>query len=535
MTILVPPNAAFENDASLLRFSLDDQAWLGHHLHLVLYHFIAGEFSAEELLRNATRTSFETISFFDQINIVNNRFGGVRQQAGIIQPDVYTTTGAIQVIDRLLIPETYFLGLLDVLGDMPEYSIFWELLTLAEFQFLNVLGPYTVLAPTNDAWDSGLLTFMRNSENRAAMQYVLLNHIVASNVYGPATDAGGFVVNSLASQTLFFWYHALSEADGDGVAMVNKASLLNDTFVNLAGNGVVYGVRSVLLPASLADVVQDFGRYNLGGSLSILTQAFAQTGLLDSTIQQGGPLTLFAPPDESFRSLGDGLIEKYLETPWMNHLTLILNNHLTPERLNSTELSERFVVSMLSGTVVAVSFDQTSNVNSVGNIPVVFANVRASNRFLHIVGGVILPPPITTTFLTAMSALPQFTMLVSLINQAGLDMDLNDPLGGPLTIFAPTNEALELANLESLSPADLANTLMYHAIDQNLLVGDFGTGGMYLSSFGNETLNVTVSGDNVTLNEEARIDGTLRNQFVCEYSLLFFLLQHEMACAWFVH
>lgn len=64
---------------------------------------------------------------------------------------------------------------------------------------------------------------------------------------------------------------------------------------------------------------------------------------------------------------------------------------------------------------------------------------------------------------------PEFTVLLSLLEDTGLDMVLDGP--GPFTVFAPTDEAFEpiLALLgtlpEPLTEAQLTNVLLYHVTD----------------------------------------------------------------------
>lgn len=505
LTIFAADNAAFQIAAQSIRFALDDPQYQGHLFQLILNHISMDELRISDIF-GGTMTGVDVLSTQGTLSIQGTEIGFVR--AGILEPDISLTTGQVHLIDTVLVPKDFFLGLLEVLATMSEHSIFAGLLKEAGFEFLNVLGPYTVLAPRNEAFDSSLLEFLQNSNNERALLYILLNHILPGNLYGLATAGAGFSIDSLAPQSLFFYQN------DNEIALVNGATIPEGAPTTMTGNGVIYGIQSVLMPQTLADVVEDFSRYDLGGSLSTLSTGLTNTGLMDTVIRQGGAVTLFAPPDDAFTSLGDfGL--KFLAPGWEGHLTLILLNHVAADRRNATTLSTTTELTMLSGTTLPVSFDSVNNVVSVSSIPVLFPDVKASNRFLHIVGGVFLPPPITMTFLSSFSTQAEFSTLVGLIMDAGLEADLNDAMGGPLTIFAPTNAAFAAADLGDIDPDSLRRVLFYHSVGQNLQLADL-TDGMTLTTLESQTVEVSVTSGVVSLNGNSTVDMTIRNRFVGE-------------------
>jgi len=103
-------------------------------------------------------------------------------------------------------------------------------------------GPYTVFAPTDDAFNQlpdGALDYLLQPENRDLLQQVLTYHVVSGEVTasqistGPVEALGG----GLAVRTT-----------EDGV-IVNNASVISADIQ--ASNGVIHAVNRVLVPESL--------------------------------------------------------------------------------------------------------------------------------------------------------------------------------------------------------------------------------------------------------------------------------------------
>lgn len=98
----------------------------------------------------------------------------------------------------------------------------------------------------------------------------------------------------------------------------------------------------------------------------------------------------------------------------------------------------------------------------------------ATTSFLAACGGGDDHP--STTLSVAQSD-PRFSILVEAVNAAGLADTLAGP--GPLTVFAPTNDAFAAiaTTVAGLTPAELTTVLTYHVLDSQVLAADipFGT------------------------------------------------------------
>ena len=109
-------------------------------------------------------------------------------------------------------------------------------------------GPFTVFAPTNDAFaalPAGSLDTLLLPENREQLTSILTYHVVDGRVLsGDLTD--GMLIPTLDGQTLTVGLthegYTLTDASG-GTATILNADIE-------AGNGVVHVIDSVLLPAA---------------------------------------------------------------------------------------------------------------------------------------------------------------------------------------------------------------------------------------------------------------------------------------------
>lgn len=104
-------------------------------------------------------------------------------------------------------------------------------------------GPFTVFAPTNDAFAAlpeGTVEFLLQPENQAALQRVLTYHVVAGDVPSSAIEPGA--VSTVEGNEV-----QLSIVDGS--VMVDGATVIMPDVD--ASNGVIHVIDTVLLPPEL--------------------------------------------------------------------------------------------------------------------------------------------------------------------------------------------------------------------------------------------------------------------------------------------
>ncbi|NNF53182.1 MAG: fasciclin domain-containing protein [Acidimicrobiales bacterium] len=132
----------------------------------------------------------------------------------------------------------------DIALSSPDFSILVEALTAADLvETLQGSGPFTVFAPTNDAFAQALTDLNLTKEELLAspdLAGILTYHVVPALVdSGAAVAADGTEVPTVNGDTI-----AVSVVDGS--VMVDGATV---TTVDLmAGNGIVHVIDSVILP-----------------------------------------------------------------------------------------------------------------------------------------------------------------------------------------------------------------------------------------------------------------------------------------------
>lgn len=108
---------------------------------------------------------------------------------------------------------------------------------------------------------------------------------------------------------------------------------------------------------------------------------------LVGTLQGDGPFTVFAPTDEAFDALPDGLVEFLLQSENKDLLKEILTYHVVAGNVMSTDLETGHVESLNGG--LAVNVTDTGVI--VNNANVIQADVEASNGTIHAIDTVLLP------------------------------------------------------------------------------------------------------------------------------------------------
>jgi uncharacterized surface protein with fasciclin (FAS1) repeats len=172
--------------------------------------------------------------------------GGVRIDGAHVETaDILCTNGVIHVIDAVLLPETR--TLVEVAAANRSFSTLVAALEAAELkQVLSGEGPFTVLAPTDEAFarlPEGALDDLLRPENRQRLVEVLKQHVVSGRVYADQALAAGGV------ETLLGRHLALkgegSAQGGEGPRIGGAGLVLTDVE---ASNGVIHVIDTVLLP-----------------------------------------------------------------------------------------------------------------------------------------------------------------------------------------------------------------------------------------------------------------------------------------------
>lgn len=191
---------------------------------------------------------------------------------------------------------------------------------------------------------------------------------------------------------------------------------------------------------------------NGSAEFTVLASALADTGL-DDTLNGEGPFTVFAPTDEAFALLPDGLVDGLSG----QELIDILRYHVVEGEVDSeTVITLTNTETLLDETIrIQVASD---GVYLNGLTKLVTTDIETSNGVVHVIDSVLVPGAFPGTVADVLGAYPRLSILFGAatteVNEALSDDDI--------TLFAPINGAFFGVDLEGVD--DLDPLLMYHVL-----------------------------------------------------------------------
>jgi len=164
--------------------------------------------------------------------------------AKVIITDIETSNGVIHVIDAVILPsDEEAKTIVEIAAADERFSTLVAAVTAAELvETLSGEGPFTVFAPTNDAFaalPAGTVENLLLPENKQALTDILLYHVVSGKVM--AADVVG-----LTSATTVLGKD-LTITVRDGKVFLNDTVEVIITDIE-ASNGVIHVIDAVLLP-----------------------------------------------------------------------------------------------------------------------------------------------------------------------------------------------------------------------------------------------------------------------------------------------
>lgn len=333
------------------------------------------------------------------------------------------------------------------------------LLTLVEkaglTDALRAEGPITVFAPTDRAMgkiNAQLYESLLQPSNRDTLRKVLLGHVAKGRLTArEAIQAGS--VKTLAGTYLYLHRSPRGEPMAND-AIIAKADLH-------ASNGVVHVVDTVLVPKP--DLIETA---RADGNFKTFLAAVKAAGLSE-TLRTAGPLTILAPTDEAFAELGKDTLGELLKPENKARLVEILSFHVVPGWKHTYDKQGMDYLPTLQGGFIPIYSPSAAHWKvRLGGASIERMNVDASNGVLHAIDRVLMPKP-SIARLAAEDG--RFDTLLAALKATDLDGLLTS--GGPVTVFAPTDEAfaaLPEGTLEKLLAPEgrekLAAILKYHVV-----------------------------------------------------------------------
>jgi len=270
-----------------------------------------------------------------------------------------------------------------------RFSILVEAVVAADLaSTLSGPGPFTVLAPTNDAFVALLtelgLTKQQLLADKALLTSVLTYHVLAGKVnkagvpVGKAikTLQGGiFKIDAVGAE--------LRVTDGrNRTATIVAADLATS-------NGVIHAIDKVLLPAN-KNVVQTAAGLS---DFSILVEAVTAADL-GSTLSGAGPFTVFAPTNAAFAALLTELgLSKSALLADKALLTKVLTYHVLGAQVLKAEVPIGTPITTLQGDTFTIGAALAIADQRGRSASIVGTDVLTSNGVIHVLDKVILPTP----------------------------------------------------------------------------------------------------------------------------------------------
>ena len=281
-TVFAPTDKAFKSLPegtlqSLLKPENKDQLKA-----ILTYHVVPGRVSARAAygLNNAATVNGQRLA-------ITRRNGKlVIGKAKIVATDVNCSNGVIHVIDQVLLPEQSRIPA--VAEKAGQFSTLLAAVSAAGLaEVLDGDGPFTVFAPTDDAFKSlpkGTVETLLKPENKQKLVNILKYHVVSGRVYANQAAEAGQATTLLGSAI-----ETTVSADG---LRINDSLVVNGDLET--ANGVIHVIDSVLLPQPMSTrqavrILEDaisrgvpvFNRGDQGECAKIYTaacQAIAESG-----------------------------------------------------------------------------------------------------------------------------------------------------------------------------------------------------------------------------------------------------------------
>ncbi len=248
-TVFAPTNAAFEGLLNELGITAEEllanKALL---TEVLLYHVAPGELTANEVLAlgelRMANGDLSTIS-------VRRGYAHINE-APISTANIQADNGVIHVIDAVILPSgvaaqkgTINATIVDIALENAGFSTLVDAVLAADLAgTLSGPGPYTVFAPTNEAFAKTLgelgITAEELLSNKALLTDILLYHVYAGSI--DAQDALGMgEIQMLNGDTA-------TVSVRNGVVYVNDASVSRANIYTR--NGVIHVIDAVLIPST---------------------------------------------------------------------------------------------------------------------------------------------------------------------------------------------------------------------------------------------------------------------------------------------
>jgi len=286
------------------------------------------------------------------------------------------------------------LNIVELAQQTPDLSTLVTALTAGGLvQTLSGPGPFTVFAPTNEAFallPPDVLNNLLQPQNKRELVSILTYHVTTGNVSSSDLKDHQEIQTVQGSHVQVF-------VTPEKTYYINQAQVITPNVE--ASNGVVHLINQVLIPRqqqarlmSLRAPTQNIVQLaQATPDLSTLVTALTAGGLVD-VLSSRGPFTVFAPTNEAFGKLPADLVQYLLQPANKAELVNILTYHVANGNTSSSQLQDHMRIQTLQGSTLT-AFVTPEKTVFINQAQVIAANVEATNGVVHLIDQVVIPGP----------------------------------------------------------------------------------------------------------------------------------------------
>lgn len=257
-------------------------------------------------------------------------------------------------------------------------------------------GPFTVFAPTDDAFDllpPGTVATLLDPANKAVLIDILTYHVID----GQVSSADALALDGTSAVMLNAFNLRIDVVNGDLILNLNGNRQATVTVTDIAAtNGVIHIIDAVLDPGDAVENIVDTAVAN--GNFTTLVTALQAADLV-GVLEGPGPFTVFAPTDDAFvdlEALSPGIVASLLLPANKATLTDILTYHV----FDGSVLSPAAIaldgqsVTMLNGGSMSIDVAASELILNLGGnrqATVTIKDVLCSNGVIHVIDAVLDP------------------------------------------------------------------------------------------------------------------------------------------------
>jgi len=488
LSLFAPTEKAFkELDESLMKYLMREES--REDLATILkYHVVS-----EEVVYTTKVTGPKQLKTMLGKNLYLTRDKNtsdvvLNNQIKLIDSNILAENGVVHTIDQVLIPDEFQFVLKKALIGM-NATIFVQYLEEYDLDHFisNAKNNLTVFAPTNDAFES-VRDSLPNRTN--SFKELLRYHILKGPKMLGEFEDGELVNTYLFSPSIGAFQKSkisVKQREEENVDyFINNAYIKNPN--HRTANGVLHIVDKVLFPPGRLDEMLDEEYMN--------TKDFVKEAEIEETLTYS-KLTFLVPEeevwDDLYQPLRDYLNLAQEDTEIQADLQSILKNHIITPVYYSNNITDGLSIATLNqGYNLTFEVEEKNITVKTESVPlggdkrkrdakpqattkkvkVKNLDVLVSNGVIHTIDGLLLPPNFDFNLKKVSKGLG-LSDFVKLIDKAKMSV-LNDT-SNKYTIFVPTNEAFEKANLTTMDSKKLTRLFKMHIVNSELDFSDLRT------------------------------------------------------------